>query len=261
MKVFSLYELQQFEAYPILKHILNDAEIQVFFNTPEAQRGSMIPNKSVRRVNEPTPTVVFTPKPTPIVVFTPTPKKVSTEMCTEVSKSTIYRMAMDYMGRDFDYRGTTYNLNDLGWRFEFSNKKRALGTCISSRYTRVGRIQLSEWVITNSKETYDKWVNTMLHEIAHAIDVTIQGVSSHDYQWQNIARSIGCDAERTTSVQYEDLLANPISKYTMVCPNGHTSPSHKRKTSHRKSSCNKCNEAIGLTGFNSDFIIKQIQNW
>jgi len=264
MKTYTLFELQQFEAYPILKNILNEAEIQVFFNTPEGQRGALIPNKVVRRVTPPTAKVT----PTPIVIFTPivTEKKLptiirGTQKCTDVSIENIRAMALDYMGRDFEYRGTSYNLNELGWTFEFSNKKNALGTCISSRWSGRGRIQLSQWIITNSEEKYDKWVNTMLHEIAHAIDVTIRGKSSHDWQWQSIARTIGCDAKRTTSVEFADLLKNPISKYTMVCPNGHTTPSHKRRVSHRKNACTTCCDDLNGGRFSSEYVLEQIQNW
>jgi len=260
MKIFTLFELQQFEAYPILKRILNDAEIQVFFNTPEAQRGTMIPNKTVRKVMPPqaTTTTIEPPKPK----FTATrieapkkeaPKNLGTQKCT---KSEVYAMAMDYMQRDFELQGVTYNMNEKGWKFEFSTKKNALGTCRFNRFNRVGIIYLSEWVIEHSKETMDKWINTMLHEIAHAIDYMQSGQSSHDWNWKRIARSIGCDAERTTSLEFDDLLENPISKYTMVCPNGHTSPSHKKRVSHRQTSCSKCSNS-----FDRRYILKQIQNW
>lgn len=88
MKIFTKFELEQFEAYPILRRILNEAEIQIFFNTPQAERGKLIPNKTVRQVvPTPTPnvlTVVAPPKFVVVHVETPKAeiKKVGTQMCT-----------------------------------------------------------------------------------------------------------------------------------------------------------------------------------
>jgi hypothetical protein len=265
MKTYTLFELQQFEAYPILKNILNDAEIQVFFNTPKAQRGSKIPNKVISKVAPKQPisepiVKIFTPKDRNTSTLTAVVLS-STQKCTTVSIDSIHAMALDYMGRDFEYNGNVYNLNKLGWKFEFSNKKIALGTCISNRRTKLGTIQLSKWIITNSEESYDKWVNTMLHEIAHAIDVTIRSTSDHSWIWQYIARSIGCDAKRTTNVEYVDLLENPISRYTLVCPNGHTEPSFRKKRPHSRSSCTTCGKESGIKGFNKEFLLTQIENY
>jgi hypothetical protein len=262
MKVFTLFELQQFEAYPILKLAnISDAEIQIFFNTPEAQRGSMIPNKVVRKVAPIAPkpqAPIFAPKPQRNTLTLVAPPKtipmiVGTQLCT---RSNIHTMALDLMAKDFEYNGKTYCLDDYGWRFRFGNTKRALGRCIHRTYAKQGVIELSQWVIDNSEETFDKWVNTMLHEIAHAIDVIIRGSSAHDWQWRSIALAIGCDGERTTELEFTDIVNNPISKYTLVCPNGHARPSHKRKPAHKRQSCSKCS-----SHFDERYIIKQIQNW
>ena len=271
IKIFTKFELMQKEGYDVLSRILNEAELQIFYNTPQAERGTLIPNKNVRILNpkhKSVPTYAPPRASAPLkrheFRLTAPPKVIPkinlTQKCTsDVSLQSITRMAIEHMNMDFIYRGKTYNMHRDGWKFDFNTRKRALGLCVSNRYTRTGTIYLSTWIIQNSKEGYDKWVNTMLHEIAHAIDVMIQGVSSHDWRWQSIARSIGCDAERTTKVEYDDLLENPISKYTMVCPNGHTTPSHKVKRS--ESSCRRCNEAIGGKGFNRDFLLRQVTNW
>lgn len=47
MKIYSLFELQQFQGYAILKHILNDGEIQIYYNTPQDKRAEMLANKTV----------------------------------------------------------------------------------------------------------------------------------------------------------------------------------------------------------------------
>ena len=41
--------------------------------------------------------------------------------------------------------------------------------------------------------------NTILHEIAHALDYEQRGYSNHDRVWKRTARSIGCSGERCSS--------------------------------------------------------------
>jgi hypothetical protein len=52
MKIFTLFELQSLQGYHILKHILNDAEIQIYYNTPSEKRAEMLANKSVTKTAE-----------------------------------------------------------------------------------------------------------------------------------------------------------------------------------------------------------------
>jgi predicted SprT family Zn-dependent metalloprotease len=63
----------------------------------------------------------------------------------------------------------------------------------------------------------------MLHEIAHAIDVEIRGMSDHSYVWKSIASSVGARPEGTTDVE----INSNNSKYSITCPNGHKSAGHK----------------------------------
>ena len=160
----------------------------------------------------------------------------------------ITKMANELMSTTFHYRGVEYNMKRQGWTFGYSTRKNALGTCKS----RGKEIKLSEWMIKNSNENISVWKNTMLHEIAHAIDYTRRGTSSHDYNWKSIALSIGCDGKRTHSI---DVDVNS-SKYTMKCGTcGYSFPSHKRRK--RKSSCGNC--APGH--YDENFIMEQIQNY
>ena len=50
-------------------------------------------------------------------------------------------------------------------------------------------------------ETNEKRViNTILHEIAHALDYRKRGYSNHDSEWKRVAKSIGCSGERCSSM-------------------------------------------------------------
>jgi hypothetical protein len=96
-------------------------------------------------------------------------------MCTTTKVNsdlvTIKKLALEYMSNDFVYRGNVYNMAKLGWRFVFHTKKTALGTCSKSRKT----VALSSWIIENSENPLSTWKNTILHEIAHAIDFEVRG--------------------------------------------------------------------------------------
>ena len=283
IKIFTKFELMQKEGYDILSHILNEAELQIFYNTPVAERGTLIPNKTVRRVEPPQPKYV-PPTYVPPTASAPlkrnelrlsAPPKVmptifETQKCTsttDITKSSIYAMAMDYMGRDFEYQGRTFNMNDMGWNFKFINTKRSFGRCFRrrrrNRFTGeitivFKEIQISEWLITNSESTFEEWVDTMLHEIAHAIDVEIRGISDHSYTWKSIAWAIGCDGNRTTDVK----ISHKNTKYTMTCINcNKKSASHKRQQAHRMTACSTCCKEYNGGRFTEDYLLIQTQNY
>jgi len=164
----------------------------------------------------------------------------------------INEMALKLMKHEFQYNGSSYTMSELDWGFQFNNNKRRLGLC--SNKTGNKMIYLSKWLIENTENGIDTWKNTMLHEIAHAIDWEIRKKSDHSYRWENIALAIGCNGRRTSIVKYKvDTLK---TKYTLVCDNcGKTYPSHKLK--RRKSSCTVC----GNGKYNEKYLLRQIKNY
>lgn len=154
--------------------------------------------------------------------------------------SSLNKLANEHLSKDYTYNNKTFNLKKLGWRFEFNTRKRSLGLCSPRNRT----IYLSEWLIKNSNNSIETWENTILHEIAHAIDFTNRGWSSHDRVWRNIALSIGCDGERCSKV---DKVANIKTKYTATCKNcSNTLNYHRksRKIEQGQASCNKCSNTF-----------------
>lgn len=190
-------------------------------------------------------------------------RKKGTQKCTDKSNKPdidqVREMALEYMERDWTYRGQTFNLNKLGWRFAFNDRKRALGLCSHSRRT----IYLSDYFIEHNSREMKMWINTMVHEIAHAINSQLGG-RGHDWQWRNIFMSFGGDGNRTScDAEFENLLEKPVSKYTTICPNGHTNPSHKLSRSIRdgRTACRKCCDEHNHGKFDKRFVLKQIQNY
>ena len=114
-----------------------------------------------------------------------------------------------------------------GWRFEFDNAKVRAGAC----HFRTKKITLSRHLMAGW--SYEAVQNVILHEVAHAI---VGPLHDHDAKWQRQARSMGCTGDRCWTPS-ED--APPVaSPWLLVCPNGHTSPRHRR--TDRIKSCGKC---------------------
>ena len=54
--------------------------------------------------------------------------------------------------------------------------------------------------MTQHESNDDRVINTILHEIAHALDYKKRGYSNHDSQWKKTAKSIGCNGQTCSSV-------------------------------------------------------------
>lgn len=90
--------------------------------------------------------------------------------------------------------------------FGFNNRKRAFGVCY---FGALKKIELSEYLCKNMKEEEIK--DTILHEMAHAVDACLRGFSNHDKEWKIIALSFGA-----TPLSYSKQSRKIISKYVCV---------------------------------------------
>jgi predicted SprT family Zn-dependent metalloprotease len=151
----------------------------------------------------------------------------------------VRQMANRLMSEEFTFTafGKTHTLsgNNLGYSFKFDNARRRLGCC---NY-RTKTISLSKHLcLMNLDKVEGKLKDTVLHELAHAFDVALYGLSSgHGPRWVRIAQSIGCDGQRCYSS--EDVKEVTNSKYTHTCPTcGNTTPRHKKI--RRSYSCAPC---------------------
>lgn len=146
---------------------------------------------------------------------------------------------------------TEWGLTEKGWTFIWGNKKRSFGTCRKRAKT----IELSTFLLPTIND--ESAEDTIRHEIAHALDFEDRGTSDHGYKWKAWAIKVGADPTATSTNDFEDVAKDlaETTKYTLVCPNGHKFPSHRKKK--RLSSCGKCCPGY----FNKAYLLKQVQNY
>lgn len=118
-----------------------------------------------------------------------------------------------------------YGLDD--WTFKINTNKRRLGVC---RY-RSKSIEIS--LYHGLFSSHADIVNTLLHEIAHAL----MPFHGHDKEWRRVAMEIGCDGERCGS----DMQVKRAWKGTCInC--GRITLKHRRRTSACRLCCDKFNK-------------------
>jgi len=238
-------QLQLLPSYePLKRNGLTDENIRQFYSLDAKQRGAFL--NSFKNATQ-TPTT--------------TPSKVQatqgTQKCTGVSVASVRRMALEHMEKDYVYRGKTFNPKKEGWKFEFNNRKRALGLCSYRKRT----VYLSTFFINQGSREMKMWVNTMVHEIAHGFAKEQFGERGHGWLWKDMFMSFGGDGQRCNGdAEFGDLLKNPVSKYTMVCDTcNYQSPSHKIKK--RKSACSKCCDKHNGGRYSANYVLRQVQNY
>jgi len=95
------------------------------------------------------------------------------------------------------------------WKLTYSKiAKRRLGQCSP----RAKEIDISESLLNggNDKEVLD----TLKHEIAHALDWEYSKNASHGPSWKAIARTLGLKEPKST----KKLSYSPDYKYDVICP-------------------------------------------
>jgi predicted SprT family Zn-dependent metalloprotease len=120
------------------------------------------------------------------------------------------------------------------FKFFFEDCKRSLGRC---HYGRIKKITLSKWYVENNKEELVE--DTILHEIAHALDYLERGYSNHDAPWKKICVRIGARPERCSKNADKP---KGHYKYSVTCCDK-TYGKH-RMSRGRTYSCPKCGKRI-----------------
>ena len=151
---------------------------------------------------------------------------------------TASKLVNNLINKDYIVDGKTFNISKIGWFFKGFNKSvRRLGLCtwsIEGKYISLSR-KMTE--LRGEKEVRQ----TILHEIAHAIDFEIRGKSCHDIFWKNISRSIGYKGERTVKITNNIKLA--IYKWVGICKEHGLLCGWTRKPNNDKICC-KCEKPI-----------------
>ena len=103
--------------------------------------------------------------------------------------------------------------------------------------------------LTKNETSLDRIKNTILHEIAHAIDFNNRGKkSNHDSKWQRIAKEIGCNAKECTPLSSVNM--DNVAKWIAECRTCHKK-FYKNIKPKNKLSCSKC----GGGKFNEDYLL------
>jgi SprT protein len=115
------------------------------------------------------------------------------------------------------------------WTFKFDGAKKRAGQTKFATKT----ISLSRHL--TSLMPVDEVRDTVLHEIAHALAGHAAG---HGPEWQRIAKSIGCNGQRTYTATAETSVPHT---WVGVCPVGHVVGKRYRRPSQKRS-CGKCSD-------------------
>lgn len=145
---------------------------------------------------------------------------------------------------------TNHGLSILGWKFQFDNGKRRFGFCSPARKL----ISLSlPLTILNWEARQSEVINTILHEIAHALTFIQYGnsVSAHGREWKRNCVKIGCKPEQ----YYEGEELNvPKGKYVYKCPHCEKEISFFREKK-RMVACGACCKNYNFGKFSKDFVL------
>ena len=120
------------------------------------------------------------------------------------------------------------------WKFKWDKTKRRLGACFYQSKT----ITLS--ILTNPQRDKYQVINTILHEIAHAL---VGSHNGHNIVWKTKAREIGC-TDDTYEKNHDDIsLVKSIMKYVGTCSCG--KKHHKDRLSKQfRYKCGTCYSII-----------------
>lgn len=143
------------------------------------------------------------------------------------------------------------------WKFKWTHAKKSFGSCNVRRFRfadPICTIKLSKSLTELNDLARVK--NTILHEIAHAIQWDKSGYMSHDYEWVKIAKSIGCDGERC----YDGADVNtPKTKYTLSCGTCDNSRGFSRKPKKDRA-CGVCCKAHNNGKYSDKYKMILIEN-
>lgn len=127
-----------------------------------------------------------------------------------------------------------HDLDD--WTFKFDGAIRRAGSC---NFT-CKHISISKHMVLSESIPFEKKINILLHEIAHAI---VGHEHGHDDVWRAKAIEIGCDGERCHTLAFA-----PPPRYILVCPCGMCVAKRIRLKPNVWNTrvCCKCNQKLTL---------------
>ena len=104
--------------------------------------------------------------------------------------------------------------------------------------------------MTEHESNEKRVINTILHEIAHALDYRKRGKSNHDSELKRVAVSIGCSGETCSSVSGVD--KSQFMKWVATCPSCEREVYYARKTKVDKA-CGGCCKKHNNNKYTSEY--------
>lgn len=134
-----------------------------------------------------------------------------------------------------------HGLIQRGWTFQWDNAKRRAGRC---RYGRKEITLSRHYVALNVADRPDDVIDTILHEIAHALVPPKHG---HDDVWKAKCVEIGARPVRCLDSAYAEM---PKGKLVATCAGcGRVYRRHKQLKAGTWSYCRKCGPKLGRLAF------------
>ncbi len=134
-----------------------------------------------------------------------------------------------------------------GWSFSWNNRKAALGVCNHRRR----QIELSR-PLMSAVTSHDIFINTILHEIAHALAGPF---AKHGPQWKRWAITVGARPVRCATKGAIDR-SKVQYKYTHHCPTCGKTSGHSRKWKYAYACVDCC-----TNGFDFRHRLVETQNY
>ena len=150
-----------------------------------------------------------------------------------------------------------WGLIEKGWSFAWNTRLSSFGRCRFRRMAISGTVLLKQIELSSVSMmalSRAEQEDTVLHEIAHALDFETRGTSDHGLIWKQWAIKVGARPERCKEISNEGRTNLPPSKYILRCPNGHEFARHRRLK--HEASCPKCSPR-----YDERFKLKVIQNY
>lgn len=132
----------------------------------------------------------------------------------------------------------------LTWKLDLGYGKSRLGVCTPKKKT----IRISKYLIIH--ESQEQINDTLLHEIAHALEWERHKTHGHGRRWQLIAIEVGAKPNRCASTE---VIATLETKYTYECSKCHERTNVNRRLRLERRHCSICKTPL------KDF--KIIQRW
>ena len=102
------------------------------------------------------------------------------------------------------------------WSFKFNRRKKALGVA----KLQLKRIELSEFWAVHLKEA--EILDTLLHEIAHAMAWDLEQYSGHGTPWKRYCRQLGARPSRVADVKSVTPILEKAATWKILCACGKT---------------------------------------